>query len=158
MSRWPIDSHRVVPLPIDPPQPRSGGAYEPRVALRASIDGPRDFVVVNTHIDASGTDQWRRQEIVTVLAVADSASDILLLGGDLNSTPESAIQASVRGRGYRDAWDVCGNRTNGYTYPADSGIKRIDYLYFRPSVSCARATVLPSQASDHRALLVILRP
>ena len=107
-------------------------------------------------MDASGDDRYRRQEIVTVLAQGDSSTATTVIGGDLNSTPESAVQQAARDRGWRDAWTECGSGS-GYTYPADSGVKRIDYLYLRGGARCTRAQVLPSQASDHRALLVDIR-
>ena len=155
LSRWPITAQRTVPLPVDPPQERSGGAYEPRVALVATVASPAaELTIVNTHIDASREDRWRRQEIVTVLGLADSASGFVLLGGDLNSTPDSDIQERVRGRGLRDAWTLCGGPGNGFTYPADSSVKRIDYLYLPARGSCRRAEVLRTTASDHRPLLV----
>ena len=158
LSRWPVDSSRTVPLPIDPPQLRSGVSYEPRVALRAWITVPGGALhVVNTHMDASGDDRYRRQEIVTVLAQGDSSVVATMIGGDLNSTPESAVQQAVRDRRWRDAWTMCGDGGPGFTYPADSGIKRIDYLYLRAPLRCVNARVLPSQASDHRALLVEIR-
>lgn len=154
LSRWPIVAQRTVPLPVDPPQDRSGTS-EPRVALMVQVASPAgELTVVNTHIDASREDRWRRQEIVTVLALADSARGVLLLGGDLNSTPESAIQERVRRQGLRDAWQLCGPATAGFTYPADSGAKRIDYLYLAPPATCARAEVIATRASDHRPLLV----
>jgi endonuclease/exonuclease/phosphatase family metal-dependent hydrolase len=157
LSRWPITRERTIPLPVNPPQERSGSLHEPRVALQVVIASPvGDLNVINTHIDASRDDRWRRQEIATVLAVADSASGAVLLGGDLNSTPDGEIQATVRSRGLRDAWLVCGNddESAGMTYPADSSIKRIDYLYFRDTTSCATAEVIRTRASDHRPLLV----
>lgn len=157
LSRWPIVAQHTVLLPVDPPQDRSGSSHEPRVALVATIAAPVGALsVINTHIDASREDRWRRQEIATVLAVADSARGILLFGGDLNSTPESDIQDAVRKRGLQDAWAACGDSGNsaGFTYPADSGVKRIDYLYFRAALTCSRAEVVRSQASDHRPLLV----
>jgi endonuclease/exonuclease/phosphatase family metal-dependent hydrolase len=158
LSRWPIDSSRTVPLPIDPPQLRSGVSYEPRVALRAWITAPGGALhVVNTHMDASGDDRYRRQEIVTVLAQGDSATVTTLIGGDLNSTPESVVQQAVRDRRWQDAWTMCGDGGPGFTYPADSGVKRIDYLYLRAPLRCSSARVLQSQASDHRALLVEIR-
>lgn len=155
LSRWPIAAQRTVPLPVDPPQERSGGAYEPRVALVVTVSSPAgDLTVVNTHIDASREDRWRAQEIITVLALADSARGMLLLGGDLNSTPESPIQERMRARGLRDAWQLCGPGTAGFTYPADSGVKRIDYLYVAPPTHCERAEVIATRASDHRPLVV----
>ena len=157
LSRWPIMSQRTVPLPVNPPQERSGSSYEPRVALEVGIASPfGEVTVVNTHIDASRDDRWRRQEIVTVLAIADSARGVLLMGGDLNSTPDGEIQHTVRTRGLRDAWLTCGSGgpTGGLTYPADSVVKRIDYLYLRDDSGCARADVIATRASDHRPLLV----
>jgi endonuclease/exonuclease/phosphatase family metal-dependent hydrolase len=160
LSRWPITSRRTISLPVNPPQDRSGSFHEPRVALQVVIASPVGALhVINTHIDASREDRWRRQEIATVLAVMDSTRGMVLFGGDLNSTPEGEIQQMVRASGLRDAWQVCGagSERNGFTYPADSGVKRIDYLYFRADAGCARAEVIATRASDHRPLLVHMR-
>lgn len=161
LSRWPIVRDTLVPLPIEPPQARAGGSYEPRGALIVTVAAPggAPLAIVNTHLDASRDDAWRRQEIRTVLAIADSlraAGTPTLVGGDLNSTPESAVQEAVRAGGLRDAWTECG-RGDGLTYPADSAIKRIDYLYLTGGATCAEATVPRSDASDHRPLLVRVR-
>ena len=160
LSRWPITSDTTLPLPIDPPQPRSGGSYEPRAALRVTIAAPGGpLAVVNTHLDASGDDRWRRQEIRTVIAIVDSLRSRgvpTLAGGDINSTPESEVQATARGAGLRDAWSACGSGA-GLTYPADSAVKRIDYLYLTGSATCSGAAVITSQASDHRPVLFIVR-
>ena len=157
LSRAPIVRDTLVRLPVDPPQERAGGAREPRGALVVTIGLPGGpLMVVNTHLDASREDRWRLQEIVTVLelARATSSSDAwALLGGDFNSTPESATQAAVRQGGLRDAWDACGSG-DGLTYPADSAVKRIDYLFLVGVAGCTDARVLASDASDHRPLLV----
>jgi endonuclease/exonuclease/phosphatase family metal-dependent hydrolase len=162
MSRWPITADTTVALPIDPPQPRagSGGSYEPRAAIRAIIAAPGGaLAIVNTHLDASPDDRWRRQEIRMVIAIVDSlrARGIpTLAGGDINSTPESDVQAMARAAGLRDAWPTCGSG-DGLTYPADSGTKRIDYLYLTGSAACTSALVVASRASDHRPVLFIVR-
>jgi endonuclease/exonuclease/phosphatase family metal-dependent hydrolase len=160
LSRWPITSDTLIALPIDPPQPRSGGSYEPRGALRAEIASPTGVIVaVNTHLDASGDDRWRRQEVRTVLRIADSArarvGARLLVGGDFNSTPESVVQDTIRSGPLHDVWPTCG-RGDGYTYPARSSVKRIDYLYVDRGLQCTGAEVLDTDASDHRPLLVSL--
>ena len=156
LSRWPIDSSRVTPLPIDPPQLRSGVSYEPRAALRAFIRSPAGpVIVVNTHLDASRDDHYRRQEARTVIAIADTlrAHGLLLVGGDFNSEPGSAVQQTLTASRLHDAWPLCGGG-NGFTYPADSGTKRIDYLYLPGGLRCSRADVIATRASDHRPLLV----
>jgi endonuclease/exonuclease/phosphatase family metal-dependent hydrolase len=161
LSRWPIVAETLIHLPVDPPQQRSGGSYEPRGALRVSIrrnSGP--LVVINTHLDASREDVWRRQEIRTILAIADTAMHAfagpVLVGGDFNSTPDSEVQRILRTFGLRDSWLECG-RGDGYSYPADSSIKRIDYLYQTRGSRCLDARVLATQASDHRPVLFTLR-
>ena len=157
LSRWPIRHDTLIPLPVEPPQQRSGGSYEPRGAQRVVVRAPGgDVIIVNTHIDASRDDHYRRQEIRTVLAIARDASSALLVGGDFNSTPESTVQADAREGGLRDAWLTCGNG-DGLTFPATAPVKRIDYLYLTGSATCARAVVLESMASDHRPLLVTVR-
>ena len=159
MSRWPIIADTMVPLPVNPPQERAGGSREPRGALQALIETPAGrLAVINTHIDASREDTWRRQEISAVVRLALAAYNRganVLLGGDLNSTPESAVQDSVRRAEFRDAWMQCG-RGDGLTYPADSAVKRIDYLYMGRGLSCSSAEVLRSDVSDHRPVLVQL--
>ena len=160
LSRWPISGQTTLDLPVDPPQERSGGSLEPRAALRVSVAAPSGpITVLNTHLDASRDDRWRRQEITRLLAIATEAranGGALLVGGDLNSTPESAVQEEVRRAGFIDAWSLCGTG-NALTYPADSGVKRIDYLYLSGGESCETATVIETQASDHRPLFVRVR-
>lgn len=160
LSRFPILAHRVVELPNDPPQPRGGGSREPRGALHAVVQSPIGRLhVVNTHIDASAQDTWRRQEAGTLVRLTDSlvrTGTPLLLGGDMNSTPESAVQELVRRGKLRDAWVECG-RGEELTFPAAKPVKRIDYLYLTGGISCTEASVVATDASDHRPLLTVVR-
>ena len=158
LSRWPIRSDTLIHLPISPPQQRAGGSYEPRGALVAAIEAPGEVLrVVNTHLDASGTDQYRSQEIRTIVHIADSLRALrpagrLLIGGDFNSTPESAVQQVVRDAKLRDAWTACGSG-EGFSFPANVPKKRIDYLLLDGG-SCRTARVLETQASDHRPVFI----
>jgi endonuclease/exonuclease/phosphatase family metal-dependent hydrolase len=155
LSRWPITSQHVVQLPVVPEQTRAGGSIEPRIALFVTTAAPAAALdVVNTHLDASREDDYRRQEVVHLLdALAAHTAPSLLLGGDFNSTPDNVFVAgALRNAGFRDAWVTCG-RGNGLTYPAAVPVKRIDYLYLRGDRRCSSASVLESQASDHRAVL-----
>lgn len=159
LSRWPVDSSATTALPIDPPQLRSGVSYEPRGAQRVYISSPHGpLVVLNTHLDASRDDRYRLQEIRTIVALAAASRQHghLLVGGDFNSEPGSAVQDSLAAAALRDAWLLCGSG-DGFTFPADSGVKRIDYLYLEPGMSCERAEVLRTAASDHSPLLVRVR-
>jgi endonuclease/exonuclease/phosphatase family metal-dependent hydrolase len=161
LSRWPIRRDSAIHLPVDPPQERSGGSHEPRIAMSTIIAAPfGDVAVFNTHIDASGDDRWRLQEIRTIEQLAQSAvragTTRVLFGGDFNSTPESVVQMQLRASGFRDSWQTCGSG-DGFSYPADSSRKRIDYLFLIAGVECTAARVVNTEASDHRPVLFTLR-
>ena len=161
LARAPIAAARTVRLPVAPPQERAGGSYEPRVALHAAVAlGGRDTLhLLNTHLDPSRDDGYRRQEAATLVAEAARLArraPLVLVGGDMNSTPESEVQAAVRRAGWRDLWSECGEGA-GLTYPAEAPVKRIDYLYAIGRASCVRGEVLTSRASDHRGVLFTLR-
>lgn len=156
LSRLPIRSRRALPLRVDPPQKRAGGSVEPRIALIAEVQTARGGTlrIINTHLDASRDDRYRLQEVAT-LAAAVREGEAVILGGDLNATPENPLHHHLRAKRLRDAWD-CGTGEGG-TYPASAPEKRIDYLYFSQHFDCVSAEVLESDASDHRPLLVRLR-
>ena len=158
LSRWPIVSDSMIQLPVVPPQERAGGSYEPRGALHAriAVPGARQPVhVVNTHLDPSRDPHYRRQEIAGVLgAIRDLGDVVIFLGGDLNATPDDSAIASIAGSGLRDAWVACKSAGPGLTYPASTPVKRIDYLWIPRAAACREATVLTTEASDHRPLLV----
>ena len=162
LSRWPITFDTLYHLPVDPPQERAGGSHEPRGALRAEIASPfGKLTVFTTHIDASREDFWRLQEgrvVASLVAAARRSNPLVLIGGDFNSTPESAVQQELRASGLRDAHAECG-QGDGHTYPADSSVKRIDYLFLTGGMRCTRAEVIATRVSDHRPVVfdVIIR-
>lgn len=159
LSRWPITADSLHPLVVRPPQERAGGSYEPRGALVASVAAPAGPLhLVVTHLDASAGDHFRLQEVAQVRALADGLSrdgDPVLVGGDFNATPESSVISRMTSAGWTDSWPGCG-AGEGMTFPAREPIKRIDYLFLSPGVSCDSAAVLPSRASDHRPVLLVL--
>lgn len=156
LSRWPTSGDTLIHLPIEPPQARAGGSYEPRGAQRVRIASPLGTLVVfNTHLDASRDDNYRRQEgrtISALVADARASNSLVLAGGDFNSEPESAVQVALRASAMRDAWTECGTGP-ALTYPADSSVKRIDYLFLTGPLACSSARVLNTQVSDHRPVL-----
>jgi endonuclease/exonuclease/phosphatase family metal-dependent hydrolase len=159
LSRWPIQRDTLIHLatsaqPRDPP-----GDREQRGVLVTLVDAPGGpLVVLNTHMDASGEDDWRLREIADILGVAAGVGEPgpVLMGGDLNARPESRIHQELRAAGFRDAWLECGTG-DGMTFPVAAPDRRIDYLYLAGDVRCLDARVLLGDASDHRALLVRLR-
>ena len=143
LSRWPIDTSETIAL--------RGTPAEARVALVAETGGLR---IINTHFDASDNEAFRLEEVGHLVEEISRFRRLpMVVGGDLNSTPDSAVYTRLRENGLRDAFAECG-RSGGLTYPADAPVKRIDYLFIPRTYRCVAADVQSSQASDHRALLV----
>ena len=158
LVRGSVTSTSTEALPIQPPQARAGGSYEPRAALvvSAQLDwGP--LAIINTHLDASGEEHYRLQESAHIVALARRmpAEALIVAGGDFNAEPGSRTYLQLIFGGLRDAWVGCG-AGDGFTYPADKPVKRIDYLFLSPGLRCTSAQVLESRVSDHRPLLVSL--
>jgi endonuclease/exonuclease/phosphatase family metal-dependent hydrolase len=160
LSRWPIRRDTLIPLTVVAPPGRTVDGREQRGVLRATVDAPGGpLTVLNTHLDASGEDLWRMQEIAGVLraaATADARRAPVLIGGDLNALPESPLHQELRAAGFRDVWPDCGTG-DGMTFPVGTPARRIDYLYLAGPAQCIEARVLPAGASDHRPMLVRLR-
>lgn len=159
LSRWPPARDTLVPLPVTPPQARAGGAYEPRGVLHVVLPTPWGMLhALNTHLDASPTDDGRLQEVATLRRLADGLLQhgaIGLVGGDFNATPASPVIAHLTAGPWRDTWGECGAGV-GATYPAAEPVKRIDYLFVSPTLGCDSAAVVASDASDHRPLFLML--
>ena len=157
LSRFPVERDTVVSLPVDPPQERAGGSHEPRGVLHVELRAPGGRLhVLDTHLDPSADDRWRRQEAARVGLLAASiaaGTPRVLLGGDFNATPESAPIGLVTAVPLRDGWRVCAGAGDGSSYPAAAPVKRIDYLFLPPPVICQSAEVIASDASDHRPVL-----
>jgi endonuclease/exonuclease/phosphatase family metal-dependent hydrolase len=149
----------TIDLPVTPVQARAGGSHEPRAALLASaITRDGRLQVLTTHLDPSTEDTYRLQEaqlVLNIVRARASAGTPMLVGGDFNAEPDSAVVRKLREGGLRDAWTECGHG-DGPTYPADQPRKRIDYLFLTGGLRCSAAEVLDTKISDHRPLLVTL--
>ncbi len=160
LSRWAIATDTLHRLTVVPAQLRSGASYEPRGALHAVVEvSGAPIAILNTHIDASRDDFYRRQEMTAVIQLARNSIDrgrSTLVGGDLNAEPGSAVIEMLRASPLRDAWPECA-RGAGLSFPAHAPVKRIDYLLLPSDWKCVSAEVLDTQASDHRPVLFVIR-
>ena len=158
LSRWPIDSVQALPLKVEPPQERSEGAYEPRIALHVRVRAPGGAIeVVNTHLDPAGAGTYRKQELIGALAHMKQKTPPgapLLFGGDLNARPTTDDITAVA-FALTDAFGSCGSGA-GETFPAHAPDRRIDYIFLRHA-RCTSARVVDTRASDHRPLLAIIQ-
>lgn len=157
LARDGFSYNNTLGLPVVPSQARAGGSHEPRGALVA-VTRTRfgRLQAITTHLDASREATYRLQEAGVVIGIAKarlSDQTPVLIGGDFNSEPDSAVQQQLRGAGLRDAWTECGTG-DGLTYPANNPVKRIDYLFLTATLHCTEARVIDTQASDHRPVFV----
>ncbi len=146
LSRWPIDHHELIPLPVDDehPDPFYRVQFELLHARIAGVD------VFSTHLAPPPAQAYHRvREVLfidlTIRDRADPAAQMpAILCGDLNAEPESdevrflTSTAVLDGRStyYQDAWKVAGPGGPGWTQdPANPYLaamhlprKRIDYV------------------------------
>ena len=76
------------------------------------------------------------------------------LAGDMNSTPDSPIYATMLAHGFADPFSIVGSAAP--TSPSESPQERIDYVWLR-GLEPTKAHVLDSIASDHRMVVVEAR-
>ena len=148
LSRWAIQSDSLVPLPVAAPH----AGYEARGAMVARIEMPgHGLRIIDTHLDAS-RESYRTEQAGHLAAIAAGPQQADMVGGDFNSEPGAGVLAVLAAAGFRDAWSGCGDGS-GLTFPVARPVKRIDYLLTSSRWKCVSATVLPADASDHRAVL-----
>lgn len=155
LSRWPIEAATLTRLPIEAADSAARAAYEERGALVARIRTPSGRIrVVNTHLDATRSDSNRIQQARGLVAIANAQRDsgLTLLGGDLNSPPESATLTLLHEAGWRDLFGGCGTG-QPFSFPARAPERRIDYLLASEDALCRSASVIDTRASDHRPVL-----
>jgi endonuclease/exonuclease/phosphatase family metal-dependent hydrolase len=155
LTRWPVAAQQTVRLPVTL-NPDATRSYEERAALVLTITAPSGpLEVIDTHLDASRDSSYRMQQTRFLLSLAErikNRSGTVLMGGDLNSEPNSSVASLFGPAGWRDAFVECG-KGGGFSFPAKEPVKRIDYLMITGTTACSSATVLDTQASDHRPVL-----
>lgn len=152
LSRHPVlhtENHPITRLSTqdDNPTPRPMPGFAEAVVLVRGVP----VHIYSTHLD------YRPDPTVRELQVADTieilrqdrsgANQVLL--GDFNAEPH-APELGPLWTAVRDAGDA------GPTYPADTPVKRIDYVTVSPDIRVTRTEVLDTQASDHRPVLAEL--
>lgn len=124
---------------------------EQRGLLIAEIGKP-NLIFANTHIDYRKDDGERVSNVAEILQLFNSyAGRPVIVCGDFNDTPESRTCNNMKFR-FEDAWELEGDG-NGFTYPAESAEKRIDYIFISksnfPNVKVEKIKTIFSNASDH---------
>jgi len=152
LSRAPIVASRPIPLPP--------GRQEPRTALEVTVSvAGRTVRVANAHLDWLDDSPERLAQAEALRdALAPLRAGPLVVGGDLNDTPDSATLSVLLA-----AEDAALTRATpaggGATFPADEPRVTIDHLLYGPSDAWraqALSVVDEPLASDHRPITLVL--
>lgn len=132
--------------------------WYPRGALVARATAGADAIwVVSVHFGLEGAERaGQAASLVDLVATLDSGS--VIVGGDLNATPDMPPVARIAAA-LRDAWSHAGHG-DGPTFPAFAPAARIDYVFVGSAGTIVRAAVGAEgafEASDHLPVVVDLR-
>ena len=120
-SRFPILSQEVVPLPF---------TEEPRSLLRLRLAAPGGALeIASVHLGLDARLRLRQAELIRRRLAGRPR---LLLLGDLNEEPTGPVQRELRGS-LRDCHGELGE-AEGWTFPAPTPTKRIDFIYRSPDL------------------------
>jgi endonuclease/exonuclease/phosphatase family metal-dependent hydrolase len=128
---------------------------EPRTALTARIrvgEGGPEVLVAGIHLYR--TEEERLAQAARLVEVFDTVGAPVILAGDFNSTPGSAVMELLAG-----AWSVPLKGDSILTFPADAPEREIDFILLRPTdrfTITEYRVVSEPLASDHRPVLMSL--
>jgi len=138
LSRYPIESAQVVPVPE--PEDR-GDHYEPRCLLKARIVG--DISVLVIHF---GLSQGEQENAVTTV-VENLESERCILMGDFNVSPDNKVLAPI----YEKMTDTAIKFDDAkLSFPSDVPTQKIDYIFVTSDIEVVSADIPSVVASDHR--------
>jgi endonuclease/exonuclease/phosphatase family metal-dependent hydrolase len=131
------------------PEPRALPGF-----LEAVVDvGGMRVHVFDTHLDYRADPRVREQQAAAMLEVMRDLDGPVILMGDLNATADARELEPLFVR-FQDAWHA--GHGDGFTYPAVSPERRIDYVLFSDAFHAAWVRVQETAASDHRPVIADL--
>jgi endonuclease/exonuclease/phosphatase family metal-dependent hydrolase len=99
-----------------------------------------------------GLDDAERMRQIEAAISTIGDGELVLLGGDMNTEPDSPVYQALQGAEFVDPFVTTGNLP-ACSDPAIDPVKRIDYVWAR-GLDPVEAEVSPSLASDHRLVVV----
>jgi len=143
LSRFPIHSSMHVIY-------KNKREAERRGLLKVEVDVEgRKVSFVTTHLDYQFED-GRLFETEQLLKFLLEVKGPLIVVADLNDIPEGSSYKLMR-TVFDDAWIVSRAKGDGFSYPADKPVKRIDHIFYRSGegMRAKKAWVVETLASDH---------
>lgn len=107
----------------------------------------KPLTFVTTHLDYQFED-GRVFETEQLLSFLGEVKGPLIVVADMNDVPSGGAYQLMRTK-FDDAWLTSRAQGEGFSYPADKPVKRIDHIFYRQSVRAKKARVVETLASDH---------
>ena len=123
---------------------------ERRGMLQTEIEIDRSTVTfVTTHLDYQ-YEYGRLFETEQLMKFLEPVKGPLIVVADLNDVPEGSSYRLIRTK-FDDAWVTSRAKGDGFSYPADNPMKRIDHIFYRTGdrVRAKKSWVVSTLASDH---------
>src|SRR5215813_4583324 len=121
---------------------------ERRGMLLVEVDvNGKPLTFVTTHLDYQFED-GRVFETEQLLGFLADVKGPLIVVADMNDVPSGSAYQLMRTK-FDDAWLTSRAKGEGFSYPADKPVKRIDHIFYRQSVRAKKARVVETLASDH---------
>ena len=140
ISRFPIIEAETIMVP-DPEGKKGADGYETRCLLKAKLENGLNILVIHFGLNPD-------EQINAVNTVIENLpTEMTILMGDFNVTPDDEVLAPVRER-LKDTADLFSEEK--LSYPSDKPDKKIDYIFVTPDIEVVSADIPPIVASDHR--------
>jgi endonuclease/exonuclease/phosphatase family metal-dependent hydrolase len=123
--------------------------------IEVEVDG-KTLHFVTTHLDYQFED-GRLFETEQVLKFLEGVKGPTIVVVDLNDVPTGSAYKLMRTK-FDDAWVASGAKTDGFSYPANKPLKRIDHIFYRTGdrILATKSWVIETLASDHIPVLAEL--
>lgn len=150
LSKYPMKDEMTYNLPQIP-----GIETEPRVLATAKITLPngRKLLLGSTHLDSEKDQATRELQIAEIRKIVEHTANPFVLGGDLNTTPESHVITLLDEFMLRSCTASC-----SFTFPVVTPNRIIDYIAVtrNKGVTVNSHTVVQQHtASDHLPVLAV---
>jgi len=123
---------------------------ERRGMLRVEVEVEgKTLHFVTTHLDYQFED-GRLFETEQMLKSLEGVKGPAIVVADLNDEPSGSAYKLMRTK-FDDAWVTSRAAGDGFSYPADKPVKRIDHIFYRTGakISAKKSWVIETLASDH---------
>ena len=122
---------------------------ERRGMLHVEVEVDRQTIhFVTTHLDYQYED-GREFETEQLLKILDDIKGPIIVVADMNDEPSGAAYKLMSTK-FEDAWIGSRAKSDGFSFPADKPVKRIDYVFYQAeNMKAKKAKIVETLASDH---------